>query len=98
MSEYGAAGKGNYMSTNLAEIEARAWCFEHDVNILQVADYDNNECVLVVLEYSMMDVGNNANRKLWGKMAISVRPDCIMQEAKEEVTKVRSYYYASKQQ
>lgn len=94
----GTAGKGNYMSTDLAEIEARAWCFEHDVNILQVADYDNNEYVLVVLEYSMMDVGNNANRKLWGKMALRVHPECIMQEAKEEVTKVRSCYYASKQQ
>lgn len=94
----GAAEKGNYMSTDLAEVEARAWCFEHDVNILQIADYDNTEYVLVVLEYSMMDVGNNANRKLWGKMALSVHPDSIMQEAKDEVTKVRSYYYASKQQ
>lgn len=81
------------------EIEARAWCFEHDVNILQVADYgDEAGSVLVVLEYSMMDVGNNANRKLWGKMALRVHPDRIMQEAKDEVTKVRSYYYASKQQ
>lgn len=87
------------MSNNLAEVEARAWCFEHDVNILQVAGYDDSSVdVLVVLEYSMMDVGNNANRKLWGKMAITARPDCIMQEAKEEVTKVRSCYYASKQQ
>lgn len=88
------------MSTDLAEIEARAWCFEHDVNILQITDYDDAaaEYVLVVLEYSMMDVGNNANRKLWGKMALAVHPDRIMQDAKEEVTKVRSYYYASKQQ
>lgn len=98
MRKWGYRERANYMSTDLAEVEARVWCFEHDVNILQVADYDDDTHVLAVLEYSMMDVGTNANRKIWGKMALKVRPDSIMQDAKDEVTKVRSCYYASKQQ
>ena len=84
------------MYTNETELQARIWCFENDVNILQVCGWEEGGFVSVVLEYSMMDL--STNKKAWAKMAIMSDSYSIMSAAKEQVMQVRSAYYASKQQ
>ena len=83
----------------LQELQARVWCFENDVNILQVAPDladGSTDRLAVVLEYAMLDIATN--KKAWAKMAIMADTDNIMSTAKNEVKKVRASYYASKQQ
>lgn len=89
------------MSEKLAlsekEAEAMVWCFENDVNVLQLASGENTITgIVAVVEYSIMNV--TLNRKTWGKMALDVFPGSIMQDVKDAVLQVRACYYASKQQ
>lgn len=109
--EWGCSGKGRkhmliedigdeYSKERaIQELQARVWCFENDVNILQVtpdlAD-GSTDRLAVVLEYAMLDIATN--KKAWAKMAIMADPDSIMNTAKNEVKQVRASYYASKQQ
>lgn len=85
------------MYTDDAELKARIWCLENEVNVLQVCPLDDQQYkVMMVVEYSVMNP--ITNKKAWGKVAISALPDHTMSEAMEEVIQLRSAYYAPRQQ